>query len=226
VPAPNVRFVAIGDSATRGPSDRDYPDILRERLGQPADSFANEGHGGETTDEGIERLRLLIRWEIYPNAHTLLYWQGGADIIDFAGDVDPLLLLDPDSGLYPFKDGLNDKLDEIQRNIEDAIETAQSTGWLVYAATYYAAREEIGPCESLFLDTILPSQARHANAYIRRVNERIRLAVADTGAILVDVAAMTDVLQGDELYYFDCNHLSAEGNEIVANLFHDVIISR
>ena len=223
LPDPNVRYVALGDSSTRGPSERDYPDILRERLGEPVDALANEGHGGETSGEGLERLEQLISWEIYPNAHTLLYWQGAAEIIDFIQDVDPLLLLDPDSGLYLFSDRLDDKLDEAQKNIEDLVRTAQSAGWTVYVATYFSAREELGPCENLFLDTILPSQARHANVYIRLLNERIRLAAADTGAILVDVAASTAVLQEDEDNYFDCNHLSAEGNGIVADVFHDVL---
>lgn len=213
----------MGDSSTRGPSDRDYPDILREQLGEPTDAFANEGHGGETTAEGLERLKQLISWEVYPSAHTLLYWQGGADIIDFVGEVDPLFLLNPDSGLYLFTGRLEKKLDEIQKNIEDVIETAQSAGWTVYVATYFLAREEVGPCENLFLDTILPSQARHGNSYIRRLNERIRLAATDTGAVLVDVAVMTEVLQKSEDNYFDCNHLSAQGNAIVAEVFYNVV---
>lgn len=225
-PDPDVRYIAIGDSATRGPSDRDYPDILRELLGEPANSFANQGHGGETTGEGLERLEQLIAWEIYPNAHTMLYWQGGADIVDFFGDVDPLLLLDPDGESYPFESRLNDTLDEIQENIEDAIETAQSAGWAVYVTTYFSTREEIGPCENLFGDTILPSQARNANTYIGLLNERIRLAALNTGATLVDVSSANDTLRNDEANYYDCNHLSTEGNAIAADIFRDAIFSR
>ena len=35
LPDPAVVYVAFGDSSTAGPSERDYPDILRELLGEP-----------------------------------------------------------------------------------------------------------------------------------------------------------------------------------------------
>jgi hypothetical protein len=222
---PNVRYVAIGDSSTRGPSARDYLDILRDLLNEPAEAFANEGKGGSTSNEGLEKIGQLIQQGFYPNAHTLLYWQGGGDIVDFMIDVDPLLLLAPDSDLYPFASRLDEVLDEIQANIEALIETAKDAGWSVYVATYYFGREALGPCENLFLDTILPSQARNANVYIGLLNERIRLAAANTGAVLVDVSSLNDVLRSDKANYFDCNHLSAQGNGLVAELFRDVLVS-
>ena len=71
VPDPAVHYVAFGDSMTRGPSDRDYPDILRELLGEPLDAFANEGQSGETSDEGRGRLNDLVALDLYPNVRIL-----------------------------------------------------------------------------------------------------------------------------------------------------------
>jgi len=216
----DVRYLAFGDSATAGPSDRDYPDILREKLGEPPETFTNEGHGGETTDEGLDRLTDLISRGVYPNANGLLYWEGGNDINDFIEDNDPLLLSSPASEDYSLEAELNSKLDEIQENIEAAITAGQHAGMTVYAATYYLIPERLDECEALFLDIILPGQAANANGYVRLLNERIRTAVLNTWATLVDVETMDDTLRGDSSeYYENCTHLSAEGNEIVANLF-------
>ncbi|MEK7756569.1 MAG: hypothetical protein AAB385_05100, partial [Planctomycetota bacterium] len=63
----------------------------------------------------------------------------------------------------------------------------------------------------------------NANAYIARLNERIRTAADNQDAVLVDVAAVDDVLRQDQANYFDCNHLSEQGNGIVANLFFQSI---
>ena len=92
-PDPNVRFVAFGDSTTVGPTKRDYPDILRELLGEPPETFVNEGHGGETTGEGLDRLNGLLETELFPNAQIWMYWEGGNDIIEFIQARDPLLLV-------------------------------------------------------------------------------------------------------------------------------------
>ena len=70
MPDPNVRYVAFGESTTAGPSERDYPDILREKLDQPPETFSNEGLGGESTEEGLERLADLIDRGLFPNARS------------------------------------------------------------------------------------------------------------------------------------------------------------
>jgi lysophospholipase L1-like esterase len=219
VPDPDAIYVAFGDSTTRGPSPRDYPDILREKLGAPVESMANEGDSGETASEGVDRLRAILADEIFPNAEYLLYWEGGNDITDFIKDVDRLLLLSPDAEDYPFDTQLDAKLDAIAASIRAAIRAGQDAGLRVHVATYYFLRESVGDCPALFLDIVLPSQAEHANAYINRLNARIREVVADTGATLVDVADEDQRLRGDPANYFNCNHLSEQGNDIVATLF-------
>ncbi len=219
VPDSNVIYVAFGDSTTSGPSTRDYPDILRSLLDVTPETFANEGGSGETSGEGLDRLTFLLEEEIFPNADVLLYWEGGNDISGFIKDYDPFLLASPDDADYPLSNDLSLRLSEIQLNIESAVLAARNARLRVYVATYFFLREDIDECDALPLPVVLPSQARNANAYITRLNERIRTAAANQDAVLVDVAAADDTLRQDQANYFDCNHLSEQGNGIVANLF-------
>ena len=119
VPDPAVRYIAFGDSATAGPSTRNYPDILRELLVEAPETFVNEGESGETAGQGVDRLQNLLSQGLYPNAHTLLYWQGGGGLIDFIAEIDPLLLLSPSEQSYPHASRLGQVLDGIQANFVD-----------------------------------------------------------------------------------------------------------
>ncbi|MBN1490866.1 MAG: SGNH/GDSL hydrolase family protein [Phycisphaerae bacterium] len=223
MPDPSVRYVAFGDSATAGMSGHDYVDNLPLLLGRPPEEFANQGEGGETTSEGLERLRGLLSMRIYPNAHTLLYWEGGTDIIALMREVDRLLLLAPLASNYPYSRQLNETLDRIQATIEAAVAEGQAAGLAVYVATYFSLREAIAPCDPLFLDIILPSEARNANGYVSLLNDRIRQAAANTGATLVDIASANESLHADDANFRNCNHLSEYGNGIVAQLFAETL---
>ena len=127
---------------------------------------------------------------------------------------------------------LTDALDTIQANIESAVTAAQKTGSTVYVATYFFMREEWGTCDPLPLNLLLPGQAANGNVYIARLNDRIRDAVdnrsdavAGAPVVLVDIEMLNDTLRADADNYENCNHLSEQGNEIVAQLFHDVMTS-
>lgn len=161
--------------------------------------------------------------DIYPNAHTLLYWEGAGGIIDFITQVDGLLLRSPNDSGYPYTSQLNERLDNIQTHIESAIQAAQEKGLKVYIATYFFSPEIIARCDRLLLNTILPLQARNANAYIELLNDRIRKAASNKSATLVDIAAADATLRADNANYSDCSHLSTAGNTIVADLFLNVI---
>jgi len=224
VPDPKVRYVAFGDSSTSGPSTRDYPDILRSLLGEACETFANEGRSGETSAEGLARWKSLLSGGIFPNADVLLYWEGGNDVTGFIKDRDPFLLVSPDDAEYPLSDDLTLHLAETQANVESAVTAGRDAGLRVYVGTYFFLREDLAQCDALPLPVVLPSQARNANAYIARLNERIRAAATNQGAVLVDVAAADDTLRQDQANYFNCNHLSEQGNTIVANLFHQAIV--
>lgn len=221
----SIRYVAFGDSATAGRSTRAYVDELRERLDEPLEAFANEGRGGETTGEGLSRLMSLLADDSFADAKVLLYWEGGKDIAEFIQDYDPLLLFSPDDPSYPLADELAEQLRESQRNIELAITAAQDAGLDVYVATYYRLREKTQICDTLFWGIILPAQAHIANAYVVRLNECIRAAANRRRAVLVDVEAADEIIRSDRANYLDCNHLSEQGNKIVAAVFLEAMES-
>lgn len=223
VPDPAVRYIAFGDSTTAGPAERDYPDILRELLGEPVETFANEGKSGESAEEGLVRLDVLLSRRIYPNARVLLYWEGGKAIVEFTEDYDPFLVFSADDPAYPYAEELEEVLTEAQTTIEQAIGSAVDAGLVVYIATYFPLAPDFTECDALPFDIILPSQAQNANSYVMMLNEHIRSAAVNGGATVVDVEASADVLQADPANYFNCNHLSTSGNEVVAHLFYDAI---
>jgi lysophospholipase L1-like esterase len=192
--------------------------LLRDRIGEPADSFAGQGKGGETSGDGLGRLGQILTEGLYPNAQALLYWEGGDDIVEFVRNRDPLLALSPDDPDYPYAAALEDKLDQVQAHIEQAIQTAQNAGLKVYVATYYSLKGNES-CRPLPTDFLLDSQADTANAYVPRLNERIRRAARNRNAVLVDVASVAETLRQDPANYIDCNHLSSQGNAAVAGLF-------
>lgn len=219
----SARYIAFGDSTTAGPSQRDYPDILREGLGEPPEVFTNEGRGGESAEEGADRLKSYLDRRLFPNAHTLLYWEGAAELIDFLQENDPLLVFAPSAPGYPFAAALAARLDQTQAAVERSLAAGRDAGLTVYAATYFFMPAGSLNCEPLFLNVLLPGQAENANAYVALLNERIRAAAAAQGVTLVDVATLDATLRGSAANYENCNHLSAAGNGIVAGLFLDVI---
>lgn len=225
-PQPDVRYIAFGDSATDGPADRNYPSFLREQMGEPAQAFAVESESGETSGEGLDRLRSLLQNDIFPNAIALLYWEGGADVVDLIGDLDPLLLFSPSDADYPLASILSDRLDEIQSNVESAIHAGRDAGLTVYVANYFPLQGEGVTCDAALFSLLLPGQAERANEYVSMLNERIESAADAAGAVLVDIAAGGATIAADPSNYFNCNHLSSDGNEIVADVFFTTIQSQ
>ena len=96
-------------------------------------------------------------------------------------------------------------------------------GLTVYVATYFSLREATAQCDPLSLHVILPSQAQNANGYVSLLNERIRQAAVNKGAIVVDIASVDDVLHADDSNFLNCNHLSDKGNGVVAQLFAEAL---
>lgn len=223
LPDPNVRVIAFGDSTTAGPSDKQYVEYLPELLGQPANAFSNEGMGGETTTEGLARLQSLLDGGYLPNADTLIYWEGGNDIIDFIQERDLLIALSPADPNYPFEAELQQQLDATGANIRAAIQAANAAQLQVYVASYFFIPEQIFDCNATPLDVIFPGQARVANAYQERLNQVIRDAAAAENATLIDIAALDDTLRADLANYENCNHLSAAGNAIAAQHIADAL---
>lgn len=225
-PDPAVRYIAFGDSTTAGPATRQYWEFLRDDLALPANSFAGQGNGGETTPDGLPRLASLLDGGVYPNAQALLFWEGGDDILKFVQEHDPLLVLSPKATDYPFTSDLDVALDGMQINIEEAIRMGRRGGLTVYVATYFNLSPDAGPCKPTLLNILLPAQAARANEYVALLNDRIRQAVANAGATLVDVATVATTLTVTPANYANCNHLSSQGNQIVAGIFRSAITAQ
>jgi hypothetical protein len=225
-PDPDVVYVAFGDSATRGPAERQYPDVLRALLEIPANQMTNEGHGGETIAAGADRLGDLLADGIYPNAEVLLFWQGGTDLIDLIGELDPFVFWSVHDANYPFANALERRLDRIQSDLEEAVALGRSAGLQVYVATYYPILGGFSSCGAVPFGILLPGQAARANEYVALLNQRIRLTAFASGAVLVDIASQASNISADRDNYEDCNHLSEAGNTIVAGVFRDEIRKR
>jgi hypothetical protein len=95
----------------------------------------------------------------------------------------------------------------------------------VFVATYYPIQSGFSSCSAVPLNVLLPGQAERANEYVDRLNERIRLIAIASGAKLVDVARELPDVASDPANYHNCNHLSATGNRLAAEVFADAIQS-
>ena len=131
--------------------------------------------------------------------------------------------MSPDASDYPFKAELDTALDTVQADIEQAIRVGRQAGLTVYAATYFDLSGNAGECKPALLNILLPGQTQLVNQYVRLLNDRIRLAAGSAGAVLVDVAARADEIAADPANYTNCNHLSSQGNQIVAGVFRAAI---
>ncbi len=222
VPRPNVTHIAFGDSATNGPADTNYHEFLAQMIGISRFDVGNEGVGGETSAEGRQRLSELLESDQYPNAEVLLYWQGGVNVTRFIREFDSFLTDSPLDEDYEFTAELNEMFDQLQDDLETGITRARERNLTVYVATYFPLYNGTLECDTLPLNLQFSLQYANGQAYIDLLNERIRTAAENAGAILVDVAA--DARIGtDRDQYDDCNHMSDEGNELVAENFRDVL---
>lgn len=218
---PDARIIAFGDSATRGPALADYSDMLPELLGVPDVSIVNEGDPGETSEEGRERLQELIEFGIFPNAEVLIYWQGGVDAIDIIEDGALEFVLMQIGLSSAFLDKLRAELDHIEAELSAGVKAAQDAGWEVYILTYFPLAPD-RPCRFVPFGQLTPGIAAILNTYVELLNNRIRTVAATTGATLVDIEPLGETLLADSSY-FDCNHLSAKGNAMIAEQIAEVI---
>jgi len=224
-PAQNTHalYVAFGDSITQGKDAPPYPSVLADLLGIAPEQMANEGESGESAHSGLDRMRqLFVDCDTFPNAHTLLYWQGGAGLIDWIQETDPYLLFDPLSPYYPHAGELAEQLGNIRDNIVAALEMAGGSVEHIYVANYFDLVAWVSPCDA-FGVPLGPGLVEKANHYTQLLNEKILEAAAETGAVLVDINGELGYLGGDPANFIDCNHPSGAGNALIAGVFHEVL---
>ncbi len=225
LPDPAVRVIAFGDSTTDGPSDKQYTEFLQENPSIDPAAIANAGMGGETTTDGLPRLQQLLDSGLFPNAEIVIIWEGGNDLIDFIQQRDPFIAVPPDSPLFLFGPQLDDLLAQVQANLAQMINASRNAGATPILVTYYFIPENPIDCGLSALPTLLPAQAVTANGYVERLNTVIREVGASETVAVVDVATLDAALRGDIANYTDCNHLSANGNALAAEMIGDAVIA-
>jgi lysophospholipase L1-like esterase len=225
-PNPAPLYVCFGDSITAGKDVPTYPETL-DGLIDPsvAGQVANEGESGESADNGADRIKNLFgSCNAYPNTVALLYLEGGAGLIDWIQEKDSFLLFDPLAPGYPYQAELTERLGNIKNNILAAVQTARSSGLQVYMATYYDLLAGVSPCDLHPLKLPLNEvQAERANHYTALLNQKIGEAASETGSALVDLNGVLGPLQGNPENFFDCNHPSASGNALIAEVFFEAL---
>jgi len=214
--ADSESVVCFGDSATAGASHLSFPDYL-EFFIEPGDGeVSNEGESGETTADGLWRmLGYLITFK-YVDSKVWTYMEGGNDLIDWVIDADPLLLYDPLDPDYPLRDELNQKLNEIKKNLRSGIQDIHfwTSAEVVLGTYYYLSSYTI--CDPSPIGFLTPAMAEKANHYVDELNDQIRDLAAEEGVPLADLNEIFGDFGGHNLFYHDCNHVNDLGNFFVA----------
>ena len=229
---PEVRYIALGDSIT-GTLDSDtWPRFLVDSLEISDEAFAAEGAGGRTVSGGFERLSEILDLGTYPEATVLIYFLGGADVIDFIASIDPALTTAPSDGQFMFGDALNALLEDVRTGMLATLQLAQAAGFEIYMATYFSLPAGVAPCEALGTDALSSDQADRVNEYLALLNEVINDLSVEFGATLVDLRLANEALLGPPApvpapvpaQFADCIHPNESGAEIIAAQFAEVLL--
>jgi lysophospholipase L1-like esterase len=217
----DIILVCFGDSATHGAVDEHYPSYLEAWINPSSDDVVNEGKNGETSGEGLSRLRHIIDSHEYPNAKVYAYWEGGNDVIDWVQEVDPYLVWDPANPNYPFRNQLNSILSNMKDNLRQGVYKIQETTAQPILGNYYYLISYIR-CPLSPIGFLLPRMTTIANHYVDEITTTIYDLAAEEQIPLADING--ELGQMPYEYYHDCNHASAIGNEAIAEVWYDVIL--
>ena len=224
---PEVRYVALGDSITGSLDSDTWPRFFVDLLDIADEALAAEGVGGRTTAGGFERLNEILDLGTYPDATVLIYFLGGADVIDFIASIDPALITAPSEGQFMFGDALNAMLDDVRTLMRATLELAGAAGFEIYVATYFSLPAGVAPCEALGTDALSSDQADRVNEYVALLNEVISDLAVEFGATLVDLRLDNEALLGPPApvptHFADCTHPSERGAEIIAARFAEAL---
>ena len=221
--SPDVRYIAFGDSITGTQETDTYPRFLVAQLGISHSEFAAEGSGGRTVAGGLQRLREIVAFDLYPNNEVLIYFLGGADVINFVGSFDPSLTAAPSDSDYPFSDQLVALLDPMRSTMRDTLQLAIAQGFEVFTATYFPLPAGVAPCDPLGGSALDDVAAARVNEYLDLLNDLITELSGELSVTLVDLNQADSPLHQDGANFADCTHPSEAGAEIIANHFADAL---
>ena len=219
-PRPSVILVCFGDSATKGAVDQHYPGYIEEWINPGDDDVANEGKSGETSSEGLNRLRNIINSNEYPNAQVYAYWEGGNDIVDAISQVDPLLIWDPARSWYPFREQLATLLAIVKENLRQGVAKIRETDATPVLGTYYYLMA-FKKCKLSPFHFLFPLQVRRTDHYVDELNQVIYELADEENVPLADIHSEL----GRMMYwhYHDFNHANAEGNRLIAEVWFEAV---
>ena len=220
---PEVHYVALGDSITGTLDSGTWPQFLIDSLEIAEEAFAAEGSGGRTTAGGLERLNEILDLGTYPDATVLIYFLGGADIVDFVASIDPSLTTAPSDEQFMFSDALSTLLDGVHTAMRATLELAGAAGFEIYMATYFSLPAGVAPCETLGGAALSNDQAMRMNEYVELLNKVIRDLAVEFGATLIDLRLANEALLGPPTHFADCTHPSKRGAEIIAAHFAETL---
>ena len=219
-PRPSVILVCFGDSATKGAVEQHYPGYIEGWINPSEDDVANEGKSGETSSEGLERLRSIINSGEYPNAQVYAYWEGGNDLVDAIVELDRFLLYDPVKPWYPYDDELNQILSQVKENLRQGVEKIQETDATPVLGTYYYLMA-FKRCKLSPIHFLLPFQVRHANHYVDKLNSVIYELADEKQIPIADINGELGALAYWQ--YHDFNHANALGNHLIAEVWFETV---
>jgi len=215
-PRPSVILVCFGDSATKGAVDQHYPSYIEEWINPSEDDVANEGKSGETSGEGLSRLRDIIDSEKFPNAQVYAYWEGGNDLVDTITELDPFLIWDPARSWYPFRAELDDILSNIKENLRQGIQKIRETDAQPILGTYYYLMA-FKKCKFSPIHFLFPFMVRKANHYVDQLNNVIYELADEENVPLADINKELGTMS--YWSYHDYNHANALGNRLIAEVW-------
>lgn len=221
-PPPEVRYICFGDSATQGLPGGSYPQVLEEMLvdrnGEQQGCVANRGQVGDIACLSYQRLLENIDGTLHPNAHTVLYWEGGNDLFYYLYDLYGGQNFSLNHGPQP---GEESHIEAIAENcILHAAEMIRSRSLAVIVGTYFQVipgKPVTGIPQGLTTD-----QAVYVNQYVDALNAAI-LAMAQAEGVPVAPIHTLGVLGGSPDFYYDGMHPNEQGYALIAAVWYDAI---
>ncbi len=212
----------VGDSLTGTGTSSTYPARLMSELNLEPAALIVDGRGGRPAKGGAESVRALIA--TYPNLHSLIFFLGGADIVDFVAEADPDLTRNLDDPADGIAGELAAVLDAVSIDIAEALDHAADAGVAVWVVTYPPLPARDLPCLAFGGARLSGTDAVRAQRYVAELNVMLRAQADRAGARVIDLEVV-DPLGADARNYADCLHPSAAGAERMGEAMAQIILA-
>lgn len=218
-----VEWGVVGDSLTGTLVSPTYPSMLITELNLEPAALVADGRGGRPASAGPGSVQALVA--NYPNLQMLIFFLGGADIVDFVAEFDPDLTRDLDDPADGIAADLANVLDVVSSDVGAALDHATAAGLTVWVVTYPPVPAPDQPCLPFGGQRLSAGDAERAQRYVAELNVMLRAQADRVGAGIIDFE-MADPLGTDANNYADCLHPSPQGAAVMAEVMARVILAR